>query len=362
MTLYKRITIPALLIFVIGLIMIFNTSSAEVIDMMQQKNTHSALIKQLLYGVLGVSLAYCGFSVGYRTLIQISPTLLAVLSFLLLLVLIPGIGVKVNGAKRWLQIAGISLQPSEFVKFTCLLYFIYRILKEGIISDVRTFFRIMAVISVPLLLILAEPNNGTVLVIIAAMMGLFFVTKVPLNFWLVPVVGLGLCVAIFAVHMPYVRGRLEVYMHPELDLKGKGHQPFQAKIASGSGGLLGKGPGASMQKLSYLPEAQNDYIGAIYAEEYGFVGMLVLLSLYGTLSYMGFSIAFQAKSSPGFYVAASFTFLFSLQAFLNLGVVSGLLPSTGLNLPFFSQGGSSLLANAFGLGTIMSVNKESMNG
>ena len=142
----------------------------------------------------------------------------------------------------------------------------------------------------------------------------------------------------FAIIFPYVAARLKVYRHPELDLKGKGHQPYQAKIAAGSGQLFGKGPGNSLQKLSYLPEAQNDYIAAIYAEEFGFAGIAVLICLYTLLGCLGFQIAAQASTDEGFYYASAVTFLLCFQAFLNLGVVSGLLPSTGLNRLCSSRG------------------------
>ena len=147
---------------------------------------------------------------------------------------------------------------------------------------------------------------------------------------------------------------VNVYLNPELDIRGRGHQPYQAKIAAGSGKLMGKGPGNSLQKLSYLPEAQNDYIAAIYAEEFGFLGMIVLITLYMLVAYFGFSVAISTADQVGLCVAASFTFLISFQAFMNLGVVSGLLPSTGLNLPFFSQGGSSLIVNMMAISLISS--------
>ncbi len=180
-------------------------------------------------------------------------------------------------------------------------------------------------------------------------------TKISFKYWALPLLA---CVAIGCVsvyHLPYAQSRLKVYWNPELDLKGKGHQPYQAKIAAGSGRLWGKGPGNSLQKLSYLPEAQNDYIAAIYAEEFGFMGIAFLIFLYMSLAYLGFNIANAAVDRESFYLAASVTFLISFQAFLNLGVVSGLLPSTGLNLPFFSQGGSSLMANALGIGILLNV-------
>jgi cell division protein FtsW len=144
-------------------------------------------------------------------------------------------------------------------------------------------------------------------------------------------------------------------LNPELDLKGKGHQPYQAKIAAGSGQLLGRGPGNSLQKLSYLPEAQNDYIAAIYAEEFGFLGIVTLIVLYMIIAYVGFYIAHICQDRNGLYFATAITFLICFQAFMNLGVVSGLLPSTGLNLPFFSQGGTSLMANIAGLGLLLNI-------
>lgn len=161
-----------------------------------------------------------------------------------------------------------------------------------------------------------------------------------------------------ASQLPYVTQRIQVYLHPELDLQGRGHQPYQAKIAAGSGGLLGKGLGESLQKLTYLPEAQNDYIAAIYAEEFGWVGMLFLILLYSLLVAWGYQMAMRAVDLEGFYVAATMTFLIGLQAFLNLAVVSGLIPSTGLNLPLFSQGGTSLVANLVLIGFLLSVDRQ----
>jgi len=160
--------------------------------------------------------------------------------------------------------------------------------------------------------------------------------------------------------MPHVSDRIHVYLHPESDLRGKGHQPHQAKIAAGSGELWGKGLGESLQKLEYLPEARSDYIAAIFAEECGFMGMLGLIFLYMLIGFCGFYIANSALDREGFYIASIFTFLLCFQAFLNLGVVSGLLPSKGTNLPFFSQGGSSLLANMMGVCVILNIGRHPM--
>jgi cell division protein FtsW len=177
-------------------------------------------------------------------------------------------------------------------------------------------------------------------------------------YWLLPVLFLGGLGTAAALQMPHVKHRIQVYLHPESDLLGKGHQPYQAKIATGSGELFGRGVGESLQKLNYLPEARSDYIAAIYAEELGFIGILFLVLLYLFIAYSGFHIAMKAGTKEGFYVASVITFLISFQAFINLGVVSGLLPSKGTNLPFFSQGGSSLLANCIAIALIMSTHKK----
>lgn len=338
--------------------MIFSTTSAEVIDLDLDKDTHQGFIKQILYAIAGLGLAFTVWRLGYRFLLDNSLTLLCIMTALLVLVLIPGIGREVNGSRRWLGIAGFSFQPSEFVKYLVPAYFIHRFLQfDKQLFTLKDFLKLSGTVAIPILLILIEPNNGTAAVIAMSVVVLCLLTQIPFKYWALPLCVLAVIGAISAAHLPYVSARLKVYLNPELDLKGKGHQPYQAKIAAGSGKLIGKGPGNSLQKLSYLPEAQNDYIAAIYAEEFGFIGISILIILYMAVAYLGFAIANHASSQPACYLAASVTFLITFQAFLNLGVVSGLLPSTGLNLPFFSQGGTSLIANIAGIGLLFSIGR-----
>lgn len=351
--------LTATAIFALGIVMIFSTTSAEVLDHELNKSTHQALLKQLSYAIAGLLLAWGVVRVGYRNLLRYSAPLLAVFTVLLLLTLIPGIGREVNGSRRWLHLAGFSFQPSEFVKYLVPAYFMHRYLQfeEGHFFFLD-FIKLVAIVSVPMLLILVEPNNGTTAVVGMTLLALFLLARIRFTYWAWPLLAFILVVGTFASQTSYVAARLKVYLDPTLDLKGKGHQPYQAKIAAGSGLLWGKGPGNSLQKLSYLPEAQNDYIAAIYAEELGFAGMLGLISLYLLLASQGFYIAFNCSERGGFYLASCAIFLISFQAFLNLGVVSGLLPSTGLNLPLFSQGGSSLMANIVGIALLFSVSKQ----
>lgn len=346
-------------IFVMGLLMIFNTTSAEVLDLALAKSTHQALFKQIFYACLGLILAGGAWNVGYRRLISISPFLLAFFCLLLVLVLIPGIGREVNGSRRWIVLAGFSFQPSEFVKYIVPAYMIHRLLPiNSSEMSLKSFLKLIGILSIPILLILIEPNNGTAGVIGLIVVVMCILARIRLKYWALPFLILVMVGGISAYHLPYVSARLKVYLHPELDLRGKGHQPYQAKIAAGSGLLFGRGPGNSLQKLSYLPEAQNDYIAAIYAEEFGFVGIASLILLYMLIGYVGFFTAHATSDLGGFYLAAVITFLICFQAFMNLGVVSGLLPSTGLNLPFFSQGGTSLMANIMGLGLLLDIARD----
>lgn len=355
-SLYLMFCVAAL--FAMGLVMIFDTTSAEILDHALSRSTHQALIKQLMYAVAGMGLVALIWTIGYKRFIDYSPYLLGIFTFFLILTLVPGIGREVNGSKRWIGIGGFSFQPSEFVKYFVPAYFIFYLRgRNGENLDWNSFLKLIAVLFVPIVLILVEPNNGTAAVICLLVAVMCLLTAIPLKYWALPLGILVVIGGITAYNLPYVNARLKVYLHPELDLKGKGHQPYQAKIAAGSGQLWGRGPGYSLQKLSYLPEAQNDYIAAIYAEEFGFIGISILILFYMILGFMGFSLAYFAKDPEGYYLGGIATFLICFQAFMNLGVVSGLLPSTGLNLPFFSQGGTSLMANMMGIGLILNAGK-----
>ena len=318
--------VSATLIFSIGLLMIFNTTAAEIIDHLDTASLHAALIKQSLYGCVGLCLGAIAYRWGYEWILANSYPLLILVSLLLILVFIPGIGLQLNGARRWIGIFGYSFQPSESVKILIPAVYINWILSQNEVTK-ETFLKFLACISVPMALILFEPDTGTTIILFALLIALFFLTRIRVLYWGVPLallIGLG---GIVAWRMPHVQNRIEVYLHPELDLRGKGHQPHQAKIAAGSGQLWGRGIGESLQKLNYLPEARSDYIAAIYAEETGFVGILVLIGLYVSYGLAGIFIALRAKDRGGFLMASILTFSTAIQTFLNLGIVSTLLPS-----------------------------------
>lgn len=351
--------ISTLILFSLGVVMIFNTTAAEILDRSLSVSTHQALLKQLLYG--GVALLFGAgiWRVGYRNVLQISPLFLLIITFFLLLVFIPGVGQTINGAKRWIGFGGYSFQPSEFAKYCLPIAFIYRLTFDlHNFRDFKSFFKTMLFFAFPMVLILLEPDNGTVVIVGSSFLILFILANIPWKYWALPLVIIICLGSVVAYNMPHVPDRLRVYFNPELDLQGKGHQPHQAKIAAGSGRLFGKGLGESLQKMEYLPEARSDYIAAIYAEEFGFVGIALLIALYFSIAYLGFSIAFQCAEKGGFYLATLLTFIISFQAFLNLGVVSGILPSKGTTLPFFSQGGSSLIVNTMAISLLLNIEKR----
>ncbi len=347
----------AVAIWCFGLIFVFNTSSAEILDSGRDRFIFGPLLKQLLFGVAAFGLGLLAYRCGMKKILSWTPRLLALCVFLLVLVLIPGVGVIANGARRWLSLFGISLQPSEFVKFILPLFFIHEVLKHEVLQ-LGDLLKLLGKIAAVMALILIEPDNRTTLIIGATVVIALWLCSIRWRYWLLPLCVGAVAVTAFAASVPYVRGRIMVFLNPELDLLGKGHQPYQAKIALGSGGFFGKGIGQSLQKLSYLPEAQNDYIVAIVGEEVGFLGLGALIVAYMALIWLCFRQALDALEKSVSLSCAMLAFLLALQAFINLGVVTGILPSTGLNLPLFSQGGSSLVACGAALGAILSVSKK----
>ncbi|MGR3951980.1 MAG: putative peptidoglycan glycosyltransferase FtsW [Chlamydia sp.] len=354
--------IPAFLIYTIGLLMVYDASSGEIVDLAVAKNEFGPFFKQLLWGMASSCTALILYSIGWKSVKSQSPLIYLLLTLSLVLVFIPGVGIEANGSKRWISLLGIRFQPSEFIKIFLPMFFLDYVSKRGstLYVSFSSFCALMALTFIPIALIVIEPNNGTAGVISLTIGLLLVITKIPYRYWLLPTALIVVSLISFAMSSSYVQSRLQSYKNPELDIKGRGHQPYQAKIAAGSGGLFGRGPAKSLQKLSYLPEAQNDYIAAIYAEEYGFIGMCVLIALYLWLIFaMAYHISYLYEMSS-FSWGLVMLFLVSLQMFMNLGVVSGLLPSTGLNLPFFSQGGSSLIANGSALGILASMSKEDL--
>lgn len=346
------------ILFSMGLLMVFNTTSAEILDRSLEMNVHLALFKQIAYGLAGLCLGIAVFQIGYEPFLRSSWILLVITTVLLICTFIPGIGQTINGARRWIGAFGVTFQPSELIKILLPAFYIRWFLSQKGQISFQAFIKMLATACIPIALILLEPDNGTTAILLSLLVVLFFLTRIRLSYWALPLTLLVVVGGVAAYNMPHVPDRIRIYLHPELDLRGKGHQPHQAKIAAGSGRLLGRGFGESLQKLNYLPEARSDYIAAIYAEETGFIGMLAMIGLYMMVTCGGFLVALRAREKEGFYFASILTFLISIQAFLNLGIVSGLLPSKGMTLPFFSQGGSSLIVHIVALFLLLDIARK----
>jgi cell division protein FtsW len=338
-----------------GLLMVFNTTSAEVID--TAENTFIPLLKQTLHIIFALMVGSIIYKIGYKNLLFRAKQIYAILILLLVLVFVPKIGSFLNGSYRWINIFGMSLQPSEFMKAAFPIFYLYLHKQADGKVSLKRFLFWQVFLLLPICLIIMEPDNGTAFILIVTMILLYFITKIKLQYWLFPTVVFLIGILSTALSMPHVTARITSYLNPESDILGKGHQAYQAKIAAGCGNVFGRGLGESMQKYHYLPEARCDYIAAIFAEEFGFLGILVLVSLYACIAATGFAVAFKTKDEYAHYLAVTYTFIISFGAFLNLGIVSGMLPSKGTNLPFFSLGGSSFLSNLLMVVIILSIHK-----
>lgn len=340
--------------------MIFNTTAASALDKSISSQTHQAFLKQLMDGGISLFFGFLIYHYGFEKLLRNSWIFLIGASVFLALVFVPKIGMEINGARRWINFFGLSFQPSEFAKYLIPICFVQKCLTLKKEMNFKELVISLLPLALPLGLILIEPDNGTTFIIGVTFIMLFILCKIKWNYWVIPVVCVLLAGITLAYRMPHVPDRIRVYLHPELDLLGKGHQPHQAKIAAGAGKMWGRGLGESLQKLNYLPEARSDYIAAIYAEEFGFMGILGMIILYMLIAYNGFRIAFSSSDKRGFYLASLITCLISFQAFLNLGVVSTLLPSKGTTLPFFSMGGTALIANVGALFLLIDIEVKSL--
>lgn len=349
----------AALLFSIGCVFIFNVSSAEALDSASSAGLSRALIKHLLFAGSGFLLGSVAWYIGLAQILRYIDRIYIGLCIVLLCCFVPGISLVANGSHRWVGFAGCYVQPSEFAKFIFPLFALKKFYdlqsSYGALLNWKHVLPVYLWLCVGLGLILVEPDNRSTLLSGSGIIVACFLSRLPAKFWLIPMVVFGVVCTSVALQLPYVQRRIEIFMNPEADTSGKGYQPYQAKIAAGSGGLSGRGLGQGLQKFSYLPEAQNDYIAAIIGEEFGFLGVATLVALYGALLVCGFWICAMCRLPLLQMACGLILYVIGIQVFVNLGVVGGLLPSTGLNLPFVSQGGSSLWACTLALSLLLNV-------
>jgi cell division protein FtsW len=347
------------LLIVFGLIMI--ASAGVAYSTSRFGDEYYFFKRQLFYGILpGLAGLIIAQAVNYQFWKKIAFPLFIASVIFLVLVFIPGIGSKVYGANRWVDIGILSFQPSEMLKFALIIYLASWL--ENRKENVKDFFEgvipFIIIIAILSFLLIKQPDMGTLSVIILISMSMFFASGASLKHLLLIFAG-GLAGFWILVKMEsYRMNRLMIYLHPDLDPKGIGYQINQALLAIGSGGILGLGLGHSLQKFNYLPEPVGDSIFAIIGEELGIVGGFLLISLFVAFAWRGFRIAKHAPDEFASLVAVGITCWVTFQAFVNIGAISGLIPLTGVPLPFISYGGTSIAFLMVAVGILINISKH----
>jgi cell division protein FtsW len=323
------------------------------------------LYRQTVYVVLGLAAAAMMYRIRLAYWMAATVLLLTLTFVLLTVLLIPGVGVTVNGSTRWISLGLFNLQVSEVVKLLITLYMAGYLCRHAraVREQFSGFLRPMLVLGAIAALLLAQPDFGAAVVLMAIGLALLFLGGARLWQFALLLGTVAAALVTLAVTTPYRMARLTAFVDPWTDPFNSGFQLTQSLIAIGSGSWFGVGLGGSVQKLFYLPEAHNDFLFAVLAEELGLVGIAVVLALFGVFLWRSFAIARAAEAagqSFGAYVAYGVGVWISLQAFVNMGVNMGLLPTKGLTLPFMSYGGSSMLVSCAAVGLLLRVHRETV--
>jgi cell division protein FtsW len=339
-----------------GAVMVYSASSATTL-LQGEGYGDGELIKFVIYGAVGLVLMRVLARDGVAKVHSITAPLLAVSFVLVLAVHIPHVGVSINGARRWIGPGSLQFEPSELMKLALVLYVATLLAKRPRqVHDLSALAKpLLLVVGAACLLVFTQPDLGTAMVIAFTVAAMLIAAGIPLG-KLGVIAGsmLGL-VLVYAIVQPYARARLTSFIDPWAHASGSGFQAVQGQIAIGSGGLFGVGPGQSVQKIFYLPEAPTDFILAVIGEELGVVGVCGLLFLYGLIAYAGLRAAKGARSLYSALIAVGVTALIVSQALLNVFAVLGLAPLTGVPLPFVSYGSSSLIVMLASMGLLMNV-------
>jgi cell division protein FtsW len=355
------LTIAFISLLTIGLIMVAS-SSISVADR-NFSNPFYYLQRQLVFVAMGLIAALTVFKIRLAQWEKSSMALLIFALFLLVLVLVPGVGKTVNGSTRWLPLGVINLQVSELVKLFLVVYVSGYLVRHGdaVRSSLSGFLKPMVTVGFVGLLLLMEPDFGATVVIMGTVLGMTFLAGARF-FQFISFVFIFVCAALLlVVTSPYRMQRITSFANPWADPFDSGFQLTQSLIAVGTGGWFGTGLGGSVQKLFYLPESHTDFLFAVLSEELGFVGVFIVVMLYGILFFRSFKIASQAEDAGNYfaaYMAYGIGIWLSMQAIINMGVNIGLLPTKGLTLPLMSYGGSSLIVCCMAVGLLMRIHYE----
>ena len=360
-----RIDWPLLLLVLtllsIGVVMV-GSASVGVSERISGDSTYY-FTRQLGFVTVGLLLAAVAWTIPTRVISQLGPLLILIAALALAVVFIPGIGKTVNGSTRWIALGPVNLQVSEVVKLALIIYLAQYLVRRGeqVRENIRYFLKPMMIVAGFSVLLLLEPDFGATVVLITTAMGMFFLFGVRLWIFggMVAIAGSGL--AMLAITSPYRMERLTAFLNPWADPFNSGFQLTQALIAFGRGEWLGVGLGGSVQKLFYLPEAHTDFVYSVIAEELGMLGAGIVVLLFVLLVGRIFQIGQRAEQAGmifGAYLSYGVAIWVALQAFINMGVNMGLLPTKGLTLPLMSYGGSSVIVTIVALALVLRVASE----
>ncbi|MEK7116584.1 MAG: putative peptidoglycan glycosyltransferase FtsW [Patescibacteria group bacterium] len=349
------------IILVVAGFFIFSSASLGILARDEVKFSNVAF-NQIFYGLFFGSIACIFFArIDYHIWKKYSFVFLIGSILLTLLVFMPNVGIEHGGAKRWIDLGFISFQPAEFLKITFIMYFAFWLsrLKEkvGTFSWGLAPFVIFAGILGTILL--AQPDTDTFVVIVAAALSMYFAAGAKLRHIFVILLAGVAILAVLALTRPYIKQRIEVMLNPSINIQTSGYQLNQSLIAVGSGQVWGRGFGQSIQKFYYLPEPIGDSVFAVAAEEFGFVGAFVIITIFVMFGLEGLKIALKSSDDFGRLLALGIVILIVSQAFVNIGGMLGVLPLTGIPLPFVSHGGTALFITLIEAGIIMNISRGS---
>lgn len=352
----RRLLFITLVLLIFGLIVL---SSAGIVEGQKKfGSSYYYLQKQVLYGVLpGIFLFFMFSRIGYKFWRRVSLLVLFVALALMILVFVPDIGIGLKGANRWVSLWKFSFQPAEILKLALVIYFAawFGGRDERIKNWSYSVAPFFIVLSFAGLLLAMQPDVGTLVVIVLIALGVYFAAGSNLkHLFVLAVIFLVVMAGLIFVE-PYRYNRIKTFINPSVDPRGISYQLNQSLIAIGSGGLFGNGFGESTQKLGFLPEVVNDSIFAVVVEELGFVGAMILLGMFVFLSHTLVSIAKGTSDKFGHLLVMGMNTWIIGQAFVNVAAVSGLVPLTGIPLPFISHGGTAIIALMAGLGIVYNV-------
>ncbi|ARK31780.1 putative lipid II flippase FtsW [Halalkalibacter krulwichiae] len=353
--------ITTFLLAAFGLIMVFSSSYAIGI-VGDSGNPYTFIQRQIVWFALASVAFFIVMHFPYRLYRKLSPIIILLSIIALILVKMPGLGVNINGAERWIDLGPLRIQPSEFVKLGMIIYLaqVYSQKQAYIDQFIKGVMPPLVVVGFVFALIMLQPDLGTATSILLVTLLLVFFSGAKWRH-LIGLAGVGISLFIvFALSAPYRVRRLTSFQDPFADPSGTGHQVIQSYIAMAHGGLTGTGLGQSVQKLFYLPEAHTDFILAVVSEELGLLGVLFVLGAHGVILTRGVMIGAQCKNPFGSLLAFGIVFQIAIQIVFNVGAVTGLLPITGIPLPLISNGGSSLLITLISLAILANISRNNI--